>query len=181
MSYPATENLYSRTRNRGQWGQLWSALTGRQRHLLALAEVETGRTGPAYGCAGIRTVPISQIQGSRGRSRDFDRDFNPIQDHTKIRWLNVAEARRRGKTLPAVQLIQVGDVYFVQDGHHRISVARALGQQHIEAEVTVWKVTGPLPWQKRTKRSTMYHLSKQISHISAAFGVGAVNYKTDPV
>jgi hypothetical protein len=51
-------------------------------------------------------------------------------------------------------LIRVGDVYFVQDGHHRISVARALGQQHIEAKVTAWKVTGPLPWQERKKPST---------------------------
>ena len=42
-------------------------------------------------------------------------------------------------------LVQVGDVYFVCDGHHRISVARALGQLAIEAEVTVWQVAGPSP------------------------------------
>jgi hypothetical protein len=48
--------------------------------------------------------------------------------------------------LPPVVLVQVGDVYFVRDGHHRISVARALGQLDIEAEVTVWQVSGPLPW-----------------------------------
>jgi hypothetical protein len=47
--------------------------------------------------------------------------------------------------LPPVVLVQVGDVYFVRDGHHRISVARALGQLDIEAEVTVWQVSGPLP------------------------------------
>jgi hypothetical protein len=63
-------------------------------------------------------------------------------------WLSVAVARQRGKSLPPVKLIQVGDVYYVQDGHHRISVARALGQRDIEAEVTVWQVTGPLPWEE---------------------------------
>jgi hypothetical protein len=47
-----------------------------------------------------------------------------------------------------VELVQVGDVYFVLDGHHRISVARALGQQDIEAKVMVWRVTGPLPWER---------------------------------
>jgi len=49
-----------------------------------------------------------------------------------------------------VELIQVGDVYFVRDGHHRISVARALGQRDVEAEVTLWQVTGPLPWEQPT-------------------------------
>jgi hypothetical protein len=47
-----------------------------------------------------------------------------------------------------VELVQVGDVYFVRDGHHRISVALALGQRDVEAEVTLWQVTGPLPWEQ---------------------------------
>ena len=58
-----------------------------------------------------------------------------------------ATARQQGKYLPAVVLVQVGDIYFVQDGHHRISVARALGQSEIEARVTIWQVSGPLPWE----------------------------------
>ena len=89
-------------------------------------------------------VPISQICGSEGRCHDFDRDFHPLQDHNKERWLGIARARQRGKALPPVELVRVGDVYFVLDGHHRISVARALGQRHIEAKVMVWQVTGPL-------------------------------------
>jgi hypothetical protein len=62
--------------------------------------------------------------------------------------LGIATARQRGKPLPPVELIQVGDVYFVRDGHHRISVARALGQRDIGAEVMVWQVAGPLPWEQ---------------------------------
>jgi hypothetical protein len=91
---------------------------------------------------GARTVPIDQIRGSQGRSRDFDPDFNPIQDHTKLRWLSIARARQNGTSLPPVKLAQVEDIYFVQDGHHRISVARAMGQQDIEAEVTIWQLRG---------------------------------------
>jgi hypothetical protein len=49
--------------------------------------------------------------------------------------------------LPPVRLIQVGDVYFVRDGHHRISVAKALGQTEIDAVVSVWHAAGPLPWE----------------------------------
>lgn len=131
-------NLYSRARNRGQWGQLWSVLTRRSRHLLPLDEVDVPGDVHAHCCGEVRTVPICHIRGSQGRSYDFDRDFNPLQDHNKARWLGVASARQRGKALPPVELIQVGDVFFVQDGHHRISVARALGQRDIEAEVVVW-------------------------------------------
>jgi hypothetical protein len=147
MPNQATDILYSRVRARGQWGQVWSTLTGRSRRLLALDEIEATCTVHTCRYAGIRTVPISQIRGSGGRSDDFDCDFNPLQDHNKRRWLSIATARRRGKALPPVGLVQVGDVHFVCDGHHRISVARAMGQQDIEAKVMVWQVTGPLPWE----------------------------------
>jgi hypothetical protein len=143
-----TNELYFRARSCGWLGQVWSTLTGRSRRLLALDEIDTICTIHARRYAGIRTVPISQIRGSEGRSNDFDRDFNPLQNHNEGRWLGVAAARQQGKTLPPVELIQVGDVYFVRDGHHRISVARALGQLDIDAEVMVWRVSAPLPWER---------------------------------
>jgi hypothetical protein len=145
------KTLYARTRGRGQWGQVWSALTGRARHMLSLAEVEVACSAQARRYAGTRTVPVSQIRGSEGRSNDFDRDFNPLQGHTRERWLSVATAREEGKTLPLVELVQVGDIYFVLDGHHRISVARALGQQDVDAEVEVWRADGPLPWETQAQ------------------------------
>jgi hypothetical protein len=146
----ATNSLYARTCQRGQRGQLWAGLTGRSRGLLALGEV--GETSPSEtrSGGGVRMVNISEIQGSESRSADFDRDFNPLQNHTEGRWLSVAQARQQGKTLPPVALIQVGDLYFVRDGHHRLSVARALGQKAIEATVEVWQMDGPLPWGERS-------------------------------
>lgn len=140
--------MYSRARKRGWRNQVQSALTGRSCRLLTLAEIDATCTVHARRHAGIRTVPIGQIRGSQDRGDDFDRDFNPLQDHNKGRWLGIAAARQRGKGLPPVELVQVGDVYFVRDGHHRISVARALGQWDIEAKVMVWRVTGPLPWEE---------------------------------
>jgi len=114
-------------------------------------------------------VAIAQICGSEGRAADFDRDFNPLQDHTRDRWLGIAEAYQRGRYLPPVALIQVGDHYFVRDGHHRISVARALGQQAIEATVEVWQVDQPLPWEQLSqalsgKRSGS-HVGKPLASI----------------
>jgi hypothetical protein len=123
---------------------------GHSRRLLALESVDAACAVRARCNAGIRTVAIEQIRGSEGRAHDFDRDFNPLQEHTKGRWLSIAAARQRGKALPPVVLVQVGDLYFVRDGHHRISVARALGQLDIEAKVTVWQVDGSLPWDVST-------------------------------
>jgi hypothetical protein len=143
----ATNSLYARARRRGQWGQLRASLTGRPRELLALGEVRTACSVRAQSKGEIRMVCIAQIRGSENRSADFDYDFNPLGEHNRERWLSIAEARERGKALPPVALIQVGDLFFVQDGHHRISVARALGQQAIEARVVVWQVAGTLPWE----------------------------------
>jgi hypothetical protein len=143
----AIKRLYAHARSQAWRGQLRSVLTRHPSDLLSLAEMDASSTVGTRRYAGIQKVPINHIRGSQGRAQDFDRDFYPLQNHNKDRWLSVAGARQRGKSLPPVDLIQVGSIYFVQDGHHRISVARALGQQDIEAEVTVWQVTGPLPWE----------------------------------
>jgi hypothetical protein len=142
-----TSSLYASARSRGQRGQFWSNLTGRSRCLFKLAHVEAACRLDAHSDAGLRTVAIAQILGSEGRSTDFDREFNPLKDHNQQRWQGIARARLQGKALPPVSLVQVGDIYFVRDGHHRISVARALGQEDIEAKVTSWQVTGQLPWE----------------------------------
>ena len=114
------------------------------------AGIKTACTVHARHHAGMQTVTIRQIRGSENRAKDFDRDFNPLRDHNQARWLKIASARKQ-KALPAVELVQVGDVYFVRDGHHRISVAQALGQLEIEANVVLWQVKGPLPWDKHTR------------------------------
>lgn len=88
----------------------------------------------------MRLVSLSAIRGSEGRSTDFDADFNPLQEHTRERWISVASAMQTGVALPPVKLVQVGAVYYVRDGHHRISVAKQRGQTEIEAEVSVWRV-----------------------------------------
>ncbi len=87
--------------------------------------------------AGLQTVPIRQIRGTEGRHHDFDRAFRPLSDNTRDRWLSIYHAQAAGVSLPPVELIRVGDSFYVRDGHHRISVARALGQRFIDAQVIV--------------------------------------------
>jgi hypothetical protein len=104
--------------------------------------------GSSY--AGIQIVSISSIIGSEGRTTDFDIDFAPLSEAGRERWVNMAMAYLSHIPLPPIQLIQVGEAYFVRDGHHRISVSRAFGQSAMDAEVIAWKVRAPFPWQPRT-------------------------------
>ncbi len=70
------------------------------------------------------------------RSRDFDRRFRPTSGRSRSRWEQIAAAARRGESFPPIDLLKVGELYFVRDGHHRVSVARALGRTDIDAYVT---------------------------------------------
>jgi hypothetical protein len=89
--------------------------------------------------AGTMAVPLCAIQGTLDRGEDFDANFRPIERHTEWRWVRVATAMLRGIDLPPVELVQVGDSYFVQDGHHRVSVSRTMGFRYIDAVVTKWE------------------------------------------
>jgi hypothetical protein len=140
--------LYRRARQRCLWAKIWAALTGRPRALVDLDAIRGACTLRASHHAGIQTIAIDRILGSDGRCHDFDVGFRPLQSHSRERWLRIAAARLMRMPLPPVSLVQVRDRYFVLDGHHRISVARALGQAEIDAEVTVCEFAGPLPWEQ---------------------------------
>jgi hypothetical protein len=90
---------------------------------------------------GIRVVDLEKIVGSVGRSRDFDNSFMPLRAAAGERWKRVDMAFYRDQALPPVSLYKLGDEYFVEDGNHRISVARYHGIPDVEAEVTeLWPV-----------------------------------------
>lgn len=142
--------IYQQARTRSLGQELLSLLTGRSPSLWDLDEVRRDCTVRGSHYIGLRRVQLRQIRGSEGRCGDFDADFRPLMPHNEGRWLSVAAARQRGVTLPPVDLVQVGDTYFVQDGHHRVSVARARGEETVEAKVTVWDVVGSLPCERPT-------------------------------
>jgi hypothetical protein len=93
-----------------------------------------GRTGERR--LGLQVVPLESIVGSVDRADEFDRWFRPRTGRTRERWERLARAQRRGETIPPIDVYRVGDLHFVRDGHHRVSVAHALGLRSIEAYVT---------------------------------------------
>jgi hypothetical protein len=128
-----------------QWACFSATLNGLKTFLLRkpnrLQALNTAMHPSLVGNAhytGIHSVPLYAIHGSENRVDDFDAGFHPLRPHIQARWLSIASACLRGVPMPPVVLIQVGNAYYVRDGHHRISVARAMGQEMIDAEVSVW-------------------------------------------
>jgi hypothetical protein len=83
----------------------------------------------------LRVIALRAIVGTVDATTDFDADFRPATNRVAARWQRVALAHRRGQALPAITVIERPDGYYVIDGRHRVSVARALGQTDIEAWV----------------------------------------------
>ncbi len=140
-----TESDFSRARWKAFWNELFAMVTRRPNEMLSFEQVKRSLKTFGENYRGIQTVSVEKIIGSATlRYHDFDRAFLPTGNTTKSRWQRVDEAFYEDVDLPPVQLYQVGEVYFVRDGHHRISVARERGQEFIEAEVIEMKTRVPL-------------------------------------
>ena len=85
---------------------------------------------------GLQTIDLDSIVGTVDRSREFDREFRPTSARVRGRWERIALAARQGQAMPPIDVYRIADLHFVKDGHHRVSVARALGRTDIDAYVT---------------------------------------------
>jgi len=130
---------FLRARRRAALGAMVARLRGEPddvRLVLPYEEVVTALGYVSEHAAGNMVVPLDAIVGTVDRGRDFDRSFRPTSGRVRSRWEHIATAMRRGEAMPPVDLIRIGQIYFVRDGHHRVSVARALGRTDIDANVT---------------------------------------------
>jgi hypothetical protein len=85
---------------------------------------------------GQHPISLDSIVGTVDRSREFDRSFRPTTPRVRERWQRINLAQRRGEALPPIDVYRIGELHFVKDGHHRVSVVRALGHRDINAYVT---------------------------------------------
>jgi hypothetical protein len=92
-----------------------------------------GRVEERY--AGLQTIPLDSVLGTVDRKQGFDRQFRPTTVLVRARWERIANAIRRGEAMPPISVYRIGEVFFVRDGHHRVSVARTLGRTDIDAYV----------------------------------------------
>ena len=130
---------FLRARRRAALGAMVARLRGEPddvRLILPYEEVVAALGYISEHSAGSAVVPLDAIVGTVDRGRDFDRSFRPTTGRVRSRWEHIATAMRRGEAMPPVDLVRIGQIYFVRDGHHRVSVARALGRNDIDARVT---------------------------------------------
>jgi uncharacterized ParB-like nuclease family protein len=127
---------------------LLSTLTGRARHLASFEEVLAAARPDGRAAGGIQEIPLDKVVGSAQagvKAADFDAAFLPINRRLRQRWTAIYRAMTEGAgDLPPIDVYKVGDNYYVIDGHHRVSVARALGRETIAARVTEVKTRAPL-------------------------------------
>jgi hypothetical protein len=123
---------FNKAYEHGKLVQLLSTLFRKNNQLQPLS---TQPVDSRCNAAHIVSVPIRQIKGSLGRTTDFDAGFHPLSEACRSRWVSILTAILQNIPMPAVELMQVGPSYYVVDGHHRISVAKSLGQQAIDAQI----------------------------------------------
>ncbi|MGZ7013789.1 MAG: chromosome partitioning protein ParB, partial [Acidimicrobiales bacterium] len=92
---------------------------------------------------GLETIKLKTIVGTVDSGRDFDRRFRPTSSRVRERWEKLALAQRKGASVPPIDVYRVGELHFVRDGHHRVSIAMATGQKKIDAYVTEVRTTLP--------------------------------------
>ena len=126
---------FSRARNRETVQKILSLLNPSSQDLISLREVREALHPRTESYRGLQVVPLEKIVGSEGRYADFNKKFLPKHDHLRGRWTRVDQARLTQVNLPPVSLFEIGGVYFVRDGNHRVSVARQQGAANIDAEV----------------------------------------------
>jgi uncharacterized ParB-like nuclease family protein len=124
-----------------------ATLTGRARHLLSVDQVLGAAGQEGRSSRGVKEIPLDRVIGSASpvaKGGDFDPGFLPVNRRLRDRWTRIYQAMTEGDELPPIDVYKVGDSYYVIDGHHRVSVARALGRETLPARITEVATRAPL-------------------------------------
>jgi len=137
MEYIQTqsETDFAKAKNKAFFNEIQHLLTPEEASLISLNDVKKMIKPQNETYVGMKTIPIEKIVGSEGRYNDFDNKFFPKSSHLKNRWQHVDEAALQSIDLPPIKVYEISGLYFVRDGNHRVSVAKARGTEFIDAEV----------------------------------------------
>lgn len=135
---------FRRARSQAAIQDLFARLTGKSTELLSYDQVLSKLRILGSSEAGLMVIPLDAIIGSVGRYTDFTRDFLPREAVSQNRWARIMELTSGAAGLPPIEVYQIGEAFFVKDGNHRVSVARATGAKDIQAYVTFVQTRLPL-------------------------------------
>lgn len=132
---PEAESDFARARNKALFNEIQHLLTPEEAAMISLKAVRKVIKTQSETYIGMKVIPINKIVGSEGRYKDFDNQFFPKRSIIRERWEHVDEAVIKDIVLPPIKVYELGGLYFVRDGNHRVSVAKAKGVEFIDAEV----------------------------------------------
>ena len=171
LKFQAQED-FAKARNKAWINDLQNLIHPDKRRLLSFNDVKKMLKPKNEVYTGLKIVPIQKIVGSEGRYNDFDNHFLPRTNELKQRWINVDKAHLSDVVLPPIQLYELAGLYFVRDGNHRVSVAKAQGVEFIDAEVISLQSEVQLPLDVRldTLREVVIKYEKRIFYTETNFG-----------
>lgn len=163
---------FSKARNKAWINEMQNIMHPDKKQLLSLNDVKKILKPKNEVYIGLKTVPIKKIVGSEGRYNDFDNRFLPRSNELKQRWVNVDQAHLSDIVLPPIQLYELGGLYFVRDGNHRVSVAKTQGVEFIDAEVISLQSEVQLPPDVRldTLLAAVIRYEKRVFYNETHFG-----------
>jgi hypothetical protein len=167
-----SESDFLKARNKALFNELQHFLNPEESKLLSFSEVKELLKPKGEVYMGMQVVPVSLIVGSEGRYRDFDNHFFPKSMHLKNRWESIDRAHLTDVILPPIILYEIGGLYFVRDGNHRVSVAKAQGVENIDAEVISLKSEIKLKpgWSERRILKQVVQYEKRVFYTETSFG-----------
>ena len=130
-----TEEDFNKARNKALFNDIQHFLSPEEVSLISLNDVKQLMKPTNETYVGMKVIPIDKVVGSEGRYNDFDNHFFPKSSHLRMRWEHVDEAALKDIILPPIKVYEISGLYFVRDGNHRVSVAKARGTEFIDAEV----------------------------------------------
>ena len=138
VEYKKALEDFKQERTKARLQHLWASITGKSKDLFQYDEITKKLHSSGGSSKGVRDIPLDAIVGSVNRYQDFNKRFLPLRDNDMQRWARVKSAMTSPGSpgLPPIQVYQIGDSYFVLDGNHRVSVARQMEIDKIEAYVT---------------------------------------------
>ncbi len=126
---------FNRAKNKARFNNIFNIVNPEKKELLSYYDVKKVAKPKSQTYKGMQVVNIDNIIGSEGRYKDFNKAFLPKKEHLRQRWESIDRAHLTDIVLPPISLFKIGDAYFVRDGNHRVSVAKAQGVMCIDAEV----------------------------------------------
>lgn len=172
---------FLRARIHETMGKIFAVISNKDETLLPFSKVKSAIKPKSEKYKGVKPVRIDSIVGSEDRYEDFDAHFLPSRGHLEGRWKRVDLAYYEEVTLPPIRLYEISGVYFVRDGNHRISVARAQGVDFIDAEITMLDADIKLDPKAPLKKIKESILLFERERFCGRTGIGKLRPKTDIV